>query len=99
MSDEDEGIGQCVSCGESLTKQEVEKGTGTTRGTVCSECNNGGMAFERDLAVRQLKVQHANETVAVMALKEARPLEALRVLLDSVDEVDDAIETLEEYDD
>ena len=52
-------------------------------------------AFERDLAVRQARTARASIQVAVMALQENRPLEALRTLRESVDELEEELDELD----
>lgn len=55
--------------------------------------------FERDLAVRQAKLAHTSLHVIRMALNENRPLEALRQTNEIIDELDEELDTIEEWGD
>lgn len=54
--------------------------------------------FERDLALQQLKAEHANLTVIKQALNDNRPLEALYYVNNALDGLDETIGIFEEGD-
>lgn len=54
----------------------------------------GRLAFERDIAIRQAELSKADLQVAKLALNENRPLEALRVVNEAIDRLDDELDGL-----
>lgn len=57
------------------------------------------LAFERDLAVKQVMLCQADLKVIQMALNENRPLEALRQINDSLDRLDEKLDAITELED
>lgn len=57
------------------------------------------LAFEREVALRQAKLSKASLQVVQMALNENRPLEALRVVNEEIDRLEEELDAIEEGDD
>lgn len=56
--------------------------------------NRNVAVFQRDLATRQLRVAKAQLQLASGLLRENRPLEALHIIEDAIEEHEDALDAL-----
>jgi hypothetical protein len=72
-------------------REEYGIGVDDLQGDECSR-----LQLERDLAVRQARLSEAGLKVVRMALKENRPLEALRQANEEIDRLEQELDALED---